>query len=102
MTNDDQDRFGMPASAFAAAQNSHGSAPTVRCGVYVPTRAEVRSMAPETLRPLLIEWLWESPSELIPTDEQISQVKAELEARPDADALAGLIEECRAFIEDEA
>ena len=102
MKNDDQDRFGVSESAFAAAQKAHGSAPTVRCGVYVPTRAEVRSMAPETLRPLLIEWLWESPSELIPTDEQISQVKAELEARPDADALAGLIEECRQYIEGAA
>lgn len=99
MTTDDQDRFGVPESAFAAAQKAHGSAPTVRCGVYVPTRAEVRSMPPETLRPILIDWLWESPTELIPTDEQISQVKAELEARPDADALAGLIEECRQYIE---
>jgi len=99
MTNDDQDRFGVPESAFAAAHKAHGSAPTVRCGVYVPTRAEVRSMAPEALRPLLIEWLWESPTELIPTDGQISQVKAELEARPDADSVAGLIEECRQFIE---
>ncbi|EBX4227515.1 hypothetical protein CEL37_23975 [Salmonella enterica subsp. enterica serovar Senftenberg] len=99
MTTDDQDRFGVPESAFAAAQKAHGSAPTVRCGVYVPTRAEVRSMPPETLRPILIDWLWESPTELIPTDEQISQVKAELEARPDADALAGVIEECRQYIE---
>ena len=102
MTNDDQDRFGVPESAFAAAHKAHGSAPTVRCGVYVPTRAEVRSMAPETLRPVLIEWLWESPTELIPTDEQISQVKAILEARPDAAELAGLIEECRAYVEDVA
>lgn len=95
----DDDRFGVPESAFVAAQKAHGSAQTVRCGVYVPTRSEVRSMPLETLRPLLIEWLWESPSELIPTDQQISQVKAELEARPDADAMAGLIEECRQYIE---
>ena len=102
MTSDDQDRFGMPASAFAAAQKAHGSAPTVRCGVYVPTRAEVRSMAPETLRPILMDWLHESPSELIPSTAQISQVKAILEARPDAAELAGLIEECRAYVEDVA
>lgn len=102
MTNDDQDRFGLPASAFAAAQNSHGSARTVRAGMYVPTRGEVASMAPETLRPILIDWLHESPAELIPSTTQISQVKAILEARPDAAALAGLIEECRAYIEDVA
>ena len=102
MTNDDQDRFGVPESAFAAAQKAHGNAPTVRCGVYVPTRAEVRSMAPETLRPILMDWLHESPSELIPSTAQISQVKAILEARPDAAELAGLIEECRAYVEDVA
>lgn len=100
MKNDDQDRFGVSESAFEAAQKAHGSAPTVRCGVYVPTRAEVRSLAPEALRPILIDWLHESPSELIPTDEQISQVKAILEARPDAAEVAGLVEECRAYIED--
>jgi hypothetical protein len=59
-------------------------------------------MAPETLRPILIDWLHESPAELIPSTAQISQVKAILEARPDAAALAGLIEECRAYIEDVA
>lgn len=98
MKNDDQDRFGLPESAFLAAQKAHGSAPTIRAGMYVPTRGEVASMAPEKLRHLLIEWLWESPSELIPTNDQISQVKAILEGRPDSAALAGLIEECRQFI----
>ena len=96
---DDQDRFGMPASAFLAAQTAHGSARTVRAGMYVPTRAEVASMPPETLRPILMDWLHESPSELIPSVAQISQVKTILEARPDAEALAGLIEECRQYIE---
>lgn len=95
----DDDRFGVCDAALSAAQKAHGSSQTVRCGGYVPTRAEVRSMAPESLRPLLIEWMWESPSELIPTDEQIHDVKAVLEARPDADLLAGLIEECRQYIE---
>lgn len=45
-------------------------------------------MAPENLRPILIDWLHESPSELIPSTTQISQVKAILEARPDAAELA--------------
>lgn len=74
----------------------------MRAGMYVPTRGEVRSMAPETLRPLLMDWLHESPTELIPSTEQISQVKAILEARSDAAELAGLIEECRAYVEDVA
>lgn len=100
MTNDDQDRFGVPASAFAAAQTSHGSARTLRAGMYVPTRGEVASMPPETLRPILMDWLHESPSELLPSTAQISQVKTILEARPDVAELAGLIEECRAYVED--
>ena len=99
MKADDQDRFGMPASAFATAQTSHGSARTARAGMYVPTRGEVASMAPDALRPILMDWLHESPSELIPSTAQISQVKAILEARPDAAELAGLIEECRQYIE---
>lgn len=100
--NDDQDRFGISASAFAIAQTSHGSARTIRAGNYVPTRSEVASMAPETLRPILTDWLHESPSELIPSTAQIRQVKAILEVRPDAAELAGLIEECRAYIDDPA
>jgi len=83
----------------AAAQGSHGSARTVRAGMFVPTRGEVASMPLETLRPILMDWLHESTSELIPSTAQISQVKAILEARPDAAALAGLIEECRQYIE---
>ena len=102
MRKDDQDRFGMPASAFAAAQQAHEIARTFRAGMYVPTRVEVASMALETLRPILMDWLHESPSELIPSWAQISQVKAVLEARPDAAAMAELIDECRSYIEDVA
>jgi hypothetical protein len=99
MKNDDQDCFGMPDSAFSAAHKAHGNAPTVRCGMYVPTRAEVASMAIADLRPILIDWLHESPSELIPSIEQVSLVKTILEARPDAAEVVGLIEECRQYIE---
>lgn len=95
----DDDRFGVLESAFAAAQKAHMGVRTMRVGMYVPTRSEVRTMSSAMLRPLLVEWLWESPTELIPTDEQIRQVLVELEARPDAVELVGLIEECRAYIQ---
>lgn len=97
--DEEDDRFGVPNDAFTAAGKAHGNAHTMRCGVYVPTRREVRSMSPEELRPLLVDWLWESPSQLIPTSEQVSQVKALLETRPDAAMLVALIEECRLYIE---
>lgn len=96
--NLDQDRFGMPESTFLTARKAHGDAPSSRSGIYIPTRSEVGSMSPETLRLILIDWMHESPSELIPSDAQISEVKAILEARPDAAELAGLIGECRQYI----
>lgn len=41
MTNPD-DRFGMPASAFQAAMESHGlDSPVFRAGMHVATRYEV-------------------------------------------------------------
>lgn len=97
----DDDRFGVSESAFAAALTSHGIARTLRAGMYVPS-GEVASTAPETLRPILMDWLHESPSELIPSTAQISQVRTILEARADAATQTGLIEECRAYIGDEA
>lgn len=95
----DNDRFGVSENTFLAAQKAHGNAQTVRTGIYVPTRGEVASMPFAKLRPILIDWLHESPSELIPSVVQISQVKTILEARSDAVELAGLIEECRQYIE---
>jgi len=100
MKSDDRDRFGMPDSAFLAAHKAHGNAPAVRCGMYIPTRAEVASMAIADLRPILMDWLHESPYELIPSIEQISQVKTTLEARQDAAEVAGLVEECRQYIDN--
>lgn len=94
----DDDRFGVPLEALAAAQRAHGSSPALRIGSYVPTRAEVRSLPRAQLRSLLLDWLWESPTELIPTDEQIGQVKSELEARTDASEFLDLIDECRRYI----
>jgi hypothetical protein len=99
LIDQDDDRFGIPKSAFLAAQASHGNAQIVRCGMYVPTRFEVGSMPVEALRSILTEWMWESPSELIPTNEQISEVITILEARQDAVDVAGLVEECLKYIE---
>ncbi|MBU6436235.1 MAG: hypothetical protein KGJ44_01635 [Betaproteobacteria bacterium] len=67
---------------------------------FLHTRGEVRSLSAPTLRQVLIEWMWESPSELIPTYARIGQVVVELAARPDADELAGLIDTCRQYMEE--
>lgn len=67
-----EDRFGMPESAFRAARGSHGlDNPTIRSGTYVPTRREVAGKAPEWLCPVLIDWMWESRANLIPKGKWI-------------------------------
>lgn len=82
----DNDRFGMPATAFEAALDSPGrDNPVIRAGMYVPTRREVATLEAATLNPIVIDWLWESPSELIPNNEQIGELRAILLSRPDAD-----------------
>lgn len=101
MTEDENDRFGMPASAFEAALDSHGrNNPVYRVGMYVPTRGEVAKLPLDDLRQILIDWMWESPSELIPNNEQIAAVRAILAARSDSEELAGqqLIAECDAYL----
>lgn len=97
---DPDDRFGMPDSAFIAALDAHGrDNPTIRSGMYVPTRQEVAQKSPEWLHSVLIDWMWESPSELIPNNAQISQVRSILAARIDANSplVRQLLDECDEF-----
>lgn len=86
MTHSPDDRFGMPESAFQAARESHGlDNPVVRMGMYVPTREEVATRPAADLYTVVIDWMWESPSELIPNNTQIGELRAILLARADAD-----------------
>ncbi|WP_040670360.1 hypothetical protein [Rhodanobacter fulvus] len=97
------DRFGMPDSAFDAALESHGhDNPVLRAGMDVPMQAEVASLPVEILHPIMIDWMWESPSELIPSNEQIRAVIAILRARPDAKHpdVRALIHSCEAYLLD--
>lgn len=101
MTEDEHDRFGMPQSAFEAALDSHGrNNPVFRVGMYVPTRGEVAKLPADDLRHILIDWMWESPSELIPNNEQISAVRAVLAKRADANepGILQLMAECDAYL----
>ncbi|MGH8159768.1 MAG: hypothetical protein ACREPQ_16750 [Rhodanobacter sp.] len=67
MTPDD--RFGMPSRAFRAARESHGlDSPVFQTGMYVPTRQEVATLPVAQLSGIVIDWMWESPSELIPNN----------------------------------
>lgn len=95
-SKDPNDRFGMPESAIRAAMAAHRG--VLRAGMYVPTREEVATWPPDKLYNTIIDWMWESPSEIIPTRAQIAEVLVVLEIRPDADEHRKLIAECREYI----
>lgn len=97
----DDDRFGIPSKSYDAVLFGQSDQHVSRVGLYVPTRSEVATMSVDTLRPILMDWMWESPTELIPSNEQIRQVKEILERRPDALALRNLIDECGAYMADQ-
>lgn len=82
MTNDNDDRFGVPEARIVEVIRKHRG--IIRAGCYVPTRREVATASPERVHGWLLDWWWESPSELIPTDEQVAAAVAILKARTDA------------------
>ncbi len=80
MTCSPDDRFDTQDSAFQAARDSR----VLSLGMHVPTRDEVATMPVTELYPIVIDWLGECPSELIPDDAQIMELQATLLMRPDA------------------
>lgn len=105
MKPDVGDRFGMPESAFEAARQSHGYDNSVyRMGMYVPTKGEVATLSPQDLYQIVIDWIWDSPSELIPNDAQLTELRAILISRSDADnsIIQDLIDECSTCLRNAA
>ncbi|TXI09804.1 MAG: hypothetical protein E6Q76_04990 [Rhizobium sp.] len=87
--NQDNDRFDMPPSAFDSAAASHNEAAAfgiARIGMLVPSRLQVRTLPIGELEFVLEYWMYESPAELIPSDDQIREVIFELMLRPDAES----------------
>jgi hypothetical protein len=97
--DNDQDRFGMPESAFQAARDAHRG--IARMGMFVPTRGDVRTMEVDALATALEEWMHESPSELIPSYEQIREVIYELGRRTDRKTkkVADLMSACLSYLD---
>ncbi|MFN3726018.1 MAG: hypothetical protein ACK4SZ_06905 [Allosphingosinicella sp.] len=79
---DPDDRFGIPTERILEVIRAHDG--LIRFGCYVPTRREVAEADAAWLWGILLDWWWESPSELIPTDGQVAEVLAILRTRPDA------------------
>lgn len=82
--SDPDDRFGVPDQLTIDVMKEHSG--LIRDGCYVPTRREVATWAPERLWFHLLGWWHESPSALIPTDEQVAACVAVLRSRGDADS----------------
>jgi len=60
----------MPERASKVARESHGlDSPVFGAGMYVPTRNEVAILSPAKFLPIVVDWMWESPSELIPNSQ---------------------------------
>jgi hypothetical protein len=102
--HDPEDRFGMPASAFQAAREHHGlDNPVERLGMYVPSRREVANSPADALFPVLVDWMWESPTELIPSNEQIIELREVLLTRSDAGDpdILRLVDLCDDYLKEE-
>jgi len=76
------DRFGIPEERIIAVIKAHHG--VIRDGCCIPTRREVATLDTQRLEWILLGWWWESPTELIPNDQQVADVLAILRARPDA------------------
>ena len=76
------DRFGIPTERILEVIRAREG--LIRFDCYVPTRREVAESSADWLWSVILDWWWESPTELIPTDEQVAEVLAILRARPDA------------------
>lgn len=83
MTNDPDDRFGVPEDLIRRVIAKHAG--LIRFGCYVPTRLEVATKPPEWLNSILNDWFWESPEELAPDSQQIEEAVTILRNRSDAD-----------------
>lgn len=93
------DRFGTPEENLKAARKWEGKkSRQYPFHVYVPTRKEVAILAPAELRAILTGWMCHSPIEIIPSRSQITDVRAILLERKDAEELHDILEMCRNYI----
>jgi hypothetical protein len=96
MKEQDDYRFGFTENDINSEIKEHAG--IFRAGCYIPTRLEVMSMPVDDLYFILDGWMWESPSSLIPTRDQIAEVKNVVKERPDQFECKKLIKSCDAYI----
>ncbi|MET3119859.1 hypothetical protein AAKU64_004106 [Undibacterium sp. GrIS 1.8] len=95
------DRFGIPEENFRAAERSAKKQKGYLLHVYVPTRKEVATLKIEKLSTMLVGWMCKSPTEIIPSRTQITEVRNILLNREDASELGSLITMCNYYIHND-
>ncbi len=95
------DRFGVPEGNIRAAEKWAKKEPHSHYHCIVPTRKEVMTMKVEDISRILLGWMCNSPTEIIPSRTQITEVRELLQSRPDAIHLAALITMCNYYIQGE-
>ena len=98
MNFSDEYRFGISIEIIKKELDHHS--PIIRSGCYVPTAKEVHSLSPDQLLPILEDWLWESPTLIIPSNKQIEEVLSVIKERPDAMNCSNLLDLCLDYIGD--
>lgn len=94
------DRFGVPDENIIAARKwikKIGNKNQL-FHVDVPTRQEVATLPAEALATILVGWMCNSPTAIIPSRTQIEEVRILLQHRGDADGVADLITMCSRYI----
>lgn len=92
------DHFGIPDSNIRAAEKWAKKDKYNQYHCQVPTRKEVMNMQAEEISRILLGWMCNSPTEIIPSRTQIMEVREILQKRSDAGQLDALITMCNYYI----
>jgi len=89
--------FGVPLANIKSAETRLVGGKQ-RLNARVPTRKEVSSLPSSELRPLLVEWITHSDTEIIPSKAQIYDVLTVLRTREDFAEIQDVAEMCANYV----
>lgn len=93
---DDNYRFGFSEESINSERVNHKG--INRMGCFVPSVKEIREMTPNELSLILDLWLYESPTLLIPSNDQIQEVIEVIQGRNDIDECSQAINLCLQYV----
>jgi hypothetical protein len=98
MQTEDFNFFGIPAENIRAATQRHSSGKHPDHTI-VPSRKDIATLPEAELRGLLVGWMENGATEIIPSRAQIALVREILQEREDARQLTQIIAMCNNFID---